>query len=210
MGAELGVAEFAMTIESVVPRWHPEIAQGPPGVFQEDDGGLDASMPDPPRAHFLSNSIGVPGMNHVVHNLSHDLDTRLQGWDLFFYPGLTNIAALLADDQRRKRVWACCVQDSPQFKHTERLWFQSVPKLYEKRWGYVIDFIAHAYPLITTLASTWSQEAYERGLKSTSGPGQASSQFDPAALTATLSSRKWLAYMDMILAIHSALHKLMA
>eukprot|EP00969_Alexandrium_andersonii_P165010 7293930-Alexandrium_andersonii.AAC.1 len=77
-------------------------------------------------------------MNHVAHNLSHDLDARLQGLDLFFYPGPTNIAALLADDQRRKRVWACCVQDSPQFNHTEPLWFQSAPKLCEKRWEYAI------------------------------------------------------------------------
>ena len=120
-------------------------------------------------------AIGIPGMNHVVHNLSADIDHRLTWWPRF-WEGLRTVAALLTNDQRRKRVWKNCVKDST-YADMERNFMKGVPKLYMKRWGMIIAFINHVRPLLLVLRRTWSQAAYQGR-----GPEDAARESETAAL----------------------------
>jgi hypothetical protein len=117
----------------------------------DSDGGEDET--------YFPFAIGIPGMNHVVHNLSADIDHRLTWWPRF-WEGLKTVAALLTNDQRRKRVWKTCVKNSVH-ADMERNFLNGVPKLYEKRWGMIIAFITRARPLLFVLRRTWSQAAYQ-------------------------------------------------
>ena len=175
MGTELGAAEFRGSVDSMVPHWHPERAERARLRFETDEGAQGGGDDDDEDECYFPFAIGIPGMNHVVHNLSADIDHRLTWWPRF-WEGLRTVAALLTNDQRRKRVWKNCVKDSA-YAHMERNFMKGVPKLYVKRWGMIIAFINHVRPLLLVLRRTWSRAAYQGR-----GPEDAARESETAAL----------------------------
>ena len=175
MGTELGAAEFRGSVDSMVPHWHPERAERARLRFETDEGAQGGGDDDDEDECYFPFAVGIPGMNHVVHNLSADIDHRLTWWPRF-WEGLRTVAALLTNDQRRKRVWKNCVKDST-YADMERNFMKGVPKLYMKRWGMIIAFINHVRPLLLVLRRTWSQAAYQGR-----GPEDAARESETAAL----------------------------
>jgi len=223
MGTELGASEFRGSLESLVPSWHPERCQDQPRfeIDAGDGGGGDedrsSSDDDSQRELYFPNAIGIPGMNHVIHNLSADVDHRLTWWPRF-WKGLKVVSALLSNDQRRKRVWKTCVQGSP-YHHMERAFLNGVPVLYEKRWGMIITFITRARPLLLVLRKTWSQAAFDFGgdmaaeqqqdqqgeEEDAEAEEEKYSKFSPSDFTDLLASNMWFTYMQCILQLHDVL-----
>ena len=65
------------------------------------------------QGRFLPFAIPIPGMLHVCNNLLTDIDTSMSYWP-WFWPLLTNVAALLSDQMRLDRFRFTCV-DRSQF-----------------------------------------------------------------------------------------------
>ena len=129
MGVEVGIADFrCQNLKSLLPNWHPARCRQ---QFLDDTGEEDPYVPASP--FLLRHCLGIAGMNHIVSNLAKDIDEALPGWSSF-YSQVKNIASMLADSQRRKRLWHTCVKASgPGSAQMEKSFMADVPKLYEKK-----------------------------------------------------------------------------
>ncbi len=144
------------------------------------------------------NAIAVPGLLHIVHNLTADVHREAQGWSKF-WPQLQNMAALLCVPHRRERFLATCVRGSPFGSLAEDLLASGFPALHEARWFSICDFAHRVRAAWPVLCSLWNSSRY-------AGPGDAAEkgrEFDPALLTSTLRSCAFRAFLELVLGIHA-------
>lgn len=81
MGTELGIPTFHGTVESMIPAWHP--AKPTASTFVADwDVNSDSDESEGQGEQFLPRAIGIPGMNHIIHNLAVDIDHQLEWCEL--------------------------------------------------------------------------------------------------------------------------------
>ena len=97
---------------------------------------------------------------------------------------LKNIEALLSKKYRVQRFLATCLPDNVQPPAALEHWSR---RLYEERWGCVVEFIDALYPLLDFLKACWSATKYSHGVDSADG-SQQDQQFSAALLTETLMS----------------------
>ena len=101
----------------------------------------------------------ISGMQHVAHNLLHEVHNALPGWT-DFYQQLANFNAFLCRKDRVDRFQWTCVRHDPfsgelaagmaGIKHT-------CHKLYDKRWHVVVSCVQKAIPAYTLVAAAWDQ-----------------------------------------------------
>ena len=208
MGTELGMAEFRVeSLDSVIPEWMrpplPAVLEADLASGASDDadlrGGLEANQDSGADGHstWMPNSLTVPGMCHILHNLACEVDLRLPHFD-DFYKQLKNASGLLCDSQRRRQFVAFCLRRS-RLAHLEPSFQCDVPALYEKRWGHVIAFIQRARPLLIVVRACWNPDVFGSGGQEASG---GYSPFEPDALSATMRSNAFFGYMTMLLCLH--------
>ena len=87
MGTELGVSEFrSMGVSQLLPDWIPwnvETTVETQGwVFDDDVAGVPASgvnsfVSSSPTDRFLGKSIAIPGLLHIISNLTEEVDKSL-------------------------------------------------------------------------------------------------------------------------------------
>ena len=196
MGAELNIATLNAKTSELLPSWHPFRRT----CFENDDEDAHAQamrhqdFAEEPLMVF-PNAVCVAGACHIVDNLEADIDQNLEHFGAFWME-LKNTAALLSRDQMRKRAWATCV--SPAGLAPASVFTRSVPALYEKRWGCVVQYIRHALPLLQILQQCWNTVMF-RGHHT----NEADRTFDPEAFATSLSSSWFMAYAHLVLQLHS-------
>jgi hypothetical protein len=168
------------------------------GIGSDDEQSTSYVLPHP---------VPISGMNHTLRNLEQDVDAHLTGWNECWRQ-LKNVAALLANDQRRRRVWAVCVQGA-NYDHMRGDFENGVPSLYEKRWGLVLEFIVRVRPLLVVLRATWSSVKYEQGHADAAEDDHRQSDFSVSDFTHMLRSNFFFAYLDMLAALRQTMKNLM-
>ena len=85
MGADLGVSHFrSFSIHSLLPDWVPGV-EGQDLGFDADvagpaaGGGADGPC-DLPSERFLDKCISIPGLFHIISNLTEEVDKMLLHW----------------------------------------------------------------------------------------------------------------------------------
>ena len=74
---------------------------------------------------------------------------------------------------------------------------KAIPSIYEPRWGYVVEFVRAALPLLKLLRRCWDKSKYG-GKVQESGSGK----FDPELFSQTLSSQFFFVYCEAVMALH--------
>ncbi len=156
------------------------------------------------RHIFLPFAIAVPGMLHICNNLLQDVDFGMAGWE-DFWSRLKNVAALLCDQMRLDRLRATCLEkgDGAGSHVPRHVFVNKLNKLRAPRWGSVTKFVRDAHESITWLRCIWKESLY--GSASEEGQGV---HFNPEYLTETLQNPMFMAYMDMVLQVHSCIEEL--
>ena len=191
MGTEMGVTSFQGTPEALLPKWHPFAR--PCSSSLEVDAAADVYESSDA---LLPMAVPIPGLCHIIHNLSADVDRHMPGF-ADFYSQLKNTGALLCRDQRRKRLWFSCV--APVSAAPEQMFERQVPSIYEKRWGCVVQYIQQALPLLRVLRSCWHKQQYALAGKAEESESGA---VDLDLFSATLASFFFFAYAEMVLQVH--------
>jgi hypothetical protein len=77
--------------------------------METDESGMGDESRD--TSHLFPNCIYIPGMLHLMHNLSWDLTEAMDHWPEF-YPQLKNAAAILCSPDLLRRLISECISGS--------------------------------------------------------------------------------------------------
>ena len=183
-----------------------------------DDSSDEEDIGDTAAGGLMKNCVGVPGLMHILHNLSLHVSSSMEHWEEF-YDQLQNIDMLLSTPYRRRLLVDTCIRGT-SYRHAEADFLAGTPQLYEKRWSVVQQFLVKAKPLLLMLRVAWQQQAFDESARSanndedqdqdchhddgeeTSGRGRA---FSSAMLSKTLRSNFFFAYMSMCMQVHGVI-----
>ena len=139
------------------------------------------------HSQWLPEALHVPGILHILDNLAHDMDVRhLKMFDAW-YTSLKNVADFLCIPEHRNRfVMNCLRQSVHSSREAEKFFENSPPKLYEQRWGHIINFLNAAQKPLLICRVVFSAEAYK-------GPNKSACKgFDVDALVRILEANSLL------------------
>lgn len=206
LGTEIGVAGFHSSLDRLLPDWYrPER----PARLQMD-GASDGEEGDPTAPEqgedcedfVFQRCVAIPGILHMVHNLDLDIDKALPDFSAW-YDTMRHFSALLCEPFRRRSVYSACIQGT-LFETTCKAAFErSVPKPYEKRWGFVLAFLRQALPMLEALRGCWVEVKYVLAAQSGAEAEANISEFSPQQMTTDLKDDFWFAYARMLLTLHN-------
>ncbi|CAK0859616.1 unnamed protein product [Prorocentrum cordatum] len=143
------------------------------------DGGdgeheADGDFPRPPDPYDVNccTSIYVPGMLHIVSNITRDLSAHLE-WCSQFLAYLTHICRMLSRSWTRKRFKETCLRAPHAFQHFG--FFDGFnTHVQEGRWGTVVHAVGDLLPGEQILRQFWSLAAYNQagGLREDGNDGE--------------------------------------
>jgi hypothetical protein len=206
LGTESLIPSFKSHLGSMFGDWvyTDDDVMSPPIV---DEGfkfevEMEAALPFPSTSpHFgpyvldFSASIFIPGVLHVLHNITEGLADSLQGWGNFVRM-LTHITRLLGREWSRTRLLATCFADWPH-----RLWqhlFKSFDAMaYEGRWASVIFAAARLLPLKGPLCCAWDIGKFSFGAAVAEGPVE-EGRVRLAVVDEAIKSSWFWGYLEMI------------
>ena len=164
---------------------------GPFAGNMDSDSSDDADMMDEAdHQKLLPQSMHIMGICHITHNAMWQVTTHMQYWSTF-YAALKNLAALLSDADKMRRV-VTVIERGPLAGGIQV--FSSLPpKLHEKRWSVIRDFMQMAYPQFLLLQQSWSHE-----MLGSSKTRNADSDFEVQLLENTLQDPMFMAYWKMV------------
>ena len=142
-------------LRSLLPEPAVEEARGPQSVFQ--------------------SAIAVPGGNHILHNLSWQMDAAIPHFQDFLSQ-LQSIVTLLHYKHHRENFLHRCVEKThyAECEAARALRRGGIPKTVEWRWNYIADILGKVLPLEGLLRSTFQaakmkgadgSEAVEQGVE---------------------------------------------
>lgn len=209
MGTEQGIADACVPHGVCLPPWYrPEGGR----VVNEDceDEQNRASFVDGP--HMFQNCIHIPGMLHILHNLEADVDSKMENF-MAWFADLKNSSMLLSRPEACRVVFVSCVAGTMHDKRSQALFDHATPRLYEKRWGYVIDYLLAAWPRLLVLRECWSEARFLAAMgNSASGDAEdgdeANVPLQAQQFTKMLASNAWFLYARMVITLHSIARKL--
>ena len=156
MGTEMQLPQFQVSnLNNLLPTWmHAETMgdnlHADDDAFEKPQSAQQTAEQADPNA-IMPQCLIIPGLLHIVHNLSDDLHKRLEWWDEF-WGSLKSVAELLAERHLRERFINQCVRGSAAAEYEADFKACQVAKLYEKRWQQVIIF--------GLLRQTWSLQKF--------------------------------------------------
>ena len=161
-------------------------------------------------APLMPQALVIAGVQHIVSNLSADVESSMSGWEEF-HQSLKNIEGLLGMAERRRRLqWTCFRrrfdEHGAHFNHFSA-------SLYEARWHEVVNFLRSLQPLLPVLSLAWDESRYASGTDASGIPLPALRKishqgiaFSPQKLTTSLRSAFFWRYVDMILTLEEVSH----
>ena len=212
MGTESGVSHYSDNLLDMFGEWvrdadfdkddqHTE----PDFDYQEESPIVPDSFPDSVpessahqrRAYATDcrRSIYVPGLLHIIHNATADLQSVLAHWPAYVRQ-LKAVAKMLSKRKYRDRLIETCFRDEPQSAYVHDI-EQYCHSVHDGRWGTVFAAVAGLVPLEAPLRYAWSSERYRlrsRLDKTDEGPETAQVQLVDSAL----SSNFFGAYTHML------------
>ena len=115
---------------------------------------------DPYRLDF-SPSLYIPGVLHILHNMTEGLSGSLKDWDKFVKL-LTHVSRLLGRKWSRQRVISTCFREWPH-----SVWAKSIGSfdtvVFEGRWASAVFAASKLLPLRAPLCAAWSLQRYNYG-----------------------------------------------
>ena len=209
MGTELGISE-AVDAEYLPASLLPQ-------PLDPDTGGADlgeewASDAHEPAQFLLSRALPVPGLLHVLDNLTQDMLKRLAQWDAYF-PMLQAVCSLLQYRFRRERfIQMCVLQDADEVAaQAARVFKREFVAVTPWRWGTLHAVLAWLVPLRRLLAQHWDAARYADGQQQGAKDGDSKAgPLDLASITKAVRDPWFWGYSTMLLAIQSILDRLRA
>ena len=120
-----------------------------------DTNGADPYMVD------MTNSIFIPGLLHILHNTTSDLQVPLHYWPTFIEE-LRQVTRMLSRRWSKARLLETCFALPPQsFRKSEIASFRA--PVYEGRWGSIWKSIGDLLDVMDLLRFAWSRDAFSRG-----------------------------------------------
>ena len=214
MGVEIGMSDFeACSLRSVMPPWMFPSQHGR-RVMDEDDGCLDEEEPevcDPveDKRFIFPDSLVIPGVLHIVHNLSWKADKAMPNFDSWLN-GLKAVVTLLHYKQNRELFVERCVRGTP-FDHIRSPLRSGVPSTAEWRWASIVLVLKALLPLRVLLRCTFDaakmrEQAEDEEDEREEGPAKArEGKLDPALIQTTVRDTKWWAFSEMMWSLHKVL-----
>ena len=204
LGTESGMVSWHTTdLEPLLPEWIvPPRMDSMLGSEEEPEG------PGQPRLgtqFLLPNAFPVAGMWHIVSNCLKDVHHHLAEWKSVL-PHFKALEKLLHYRPRRERFANMCIVDL----ETRALFENSVPLMYEERWSGVLIFLKALHPLLPALVANWNPVHYTRGHSDgiRGSDTVADDDFNTAEVSRALSSKFFVAYTTMLLALDSVTESL--
>ncbi len=161
-----------------------------------------------PAARPFENVLFVPGMNHLMDNLSSDLLKGLPSYGTHVQNHLEAMAAMLGVPFVRQKLAFCCFAGSG----LECLFDSFTSTLSPTRWQSVLDFCEEALPLEGALRRFWSLPLFLRGVRALdAAAAKSSSTKRPSlekigrAFDQAVSSKFAWTYMRIITALGEAI-----
>ena len=197
-GTEYGFPQTPpVSVDSLFP-WLPV----PPQVLDEHDW---APGPDEAALHRaacvdLSQSVGIAGLLHIVHNSCKDFTAGMQHFDTVVQQ-LQHVSKLLRKKDTRERLLESCFNDA-----TGRLLRGTIRKFHAKlhvgRWGSLAECVRQMVQVETVLRWGWNLESYGRQQRQDSG----SDGVDLALVNGAVTSPFFWSYVHMLKTLTDTIH----
>jgi hypothetical protein len=157
-------------------------------------------------------AFSIPGLHHIIDNLTKALHTKLGYWSSF-KAMLDNLESFLTKRELVDTfIWSCLRErendaSEAALAKTLRLWNYT---LYEKRWFEIVRFVAHLNPVLSGLRAAWSAGRFaDAATDETKHRSESNNvKFDQTLLTTTLHSGLFAKYLEFIISIEQLTHRL--
>eukprot|EP00971_Amphidinium_carterae_P000717 14099-Amphidinium_carterae.1 len=186
------VSEFGLSLAMHI---NNELGPFPDEADELSDGDDAGEEEEDKEVKLLPHSLHIPGICHVTHNALWEVTKHMESWEVW-YSSLKNVAALLSNADRMRRVVAV-IQESP-LAHAASCFRRLAPALHEKRWSVVQDFLRIAYSQLLVLRQTWRAEMLSKTQSDSKSHSDSLRQFDAEAFANTLHDPFFFAYMRMV------------
>ena len=125
MGTEMQMVDFqGVRLQEILPDWMCD------RELQSEDACPDTDTQD---TFLFENALLCPGLLHICHNMTLEIDRSLAWWKEWL-PPFKALSHLLHCDHLRRRLIAFCVKNT-SFDWLEESFKVGVPKPAEWRWG---------------------------------------------------------------------------
>jgi hypothetical protein len=201
MGTELGVSEFQLeSAQALMPFWmRPVVVVSDVDV---DDQRLPSDTVTPAASSaLLPNSLTIPGMLHVCWNMCAEVNNALAHWSTF-WEQLKVMEKLVSFRYRRELLLATCFLGTEWAD--ERSSFERFShRLYEPRWGEVLQFCRSFILLFEVLRLVWDENKFRRGMRASGEEKERESEgkFNPKDATKIMNDKLFGAYLELVIAL---------
>ena len=191
-GTEAGLARCpAISSDDVFPHWRQEIST--------DNATIDTALPRPAPMLGFTESMPVPGVEHICHNVVKRLTEVLRHFSE--WRKLTkNVARLLNSQLYRDRITHRLLQ-GPAHAHARELLKSGLDKTLDHRFLSLMIFLGQVLPLRPTLRWRWDAQVVFTNEEQSDTAKE--DWVDKAAVSSTFLSHEWWGYGLMLYALGS-------
>ena len=196
LGVEIGLAE-AQLGPSLLDWFHPSLRSSVGVQVEEDtgDGQCTGQNEGPEPDHMFANAFPVPGMLHIISNLTmQSHEQSMTHWKDYLIQ-LRTVANFLHKRWERQAIQAD-MQRRDASDGEVGLLDKDIPTVTDWRWGCVFHLLDALLPLRGVLPTYFPKDISH--LKDT--------DVDPDVCTAAIHSDLFWAYSRMLMCMHTILH----
>ena len=200
MGAELGLAEAVSTgglwsiIQPALQQPALEVDDGVGGDGGDGGGGHGLVVRGPADAHdahVLPRCIPIPGIQHILDNLTADIHGVMVGWPRFVEE-LSAVCDILCKPECLEHFLQSCVREGGHQKY-EPLFARAFHPVVEWRWGSLMNTLTWLLPLEGALRRIWDPARYNSAAR----PRRAAEEPKTAIVTQAVQSRRFWSYAQL-------------
>lgn len=162
---------------------------------------LPERMPPTDEVWFMPRTLAVPGVQHIMDNLTREAHQSLEFWPEFFRK-LQLVAGLMQSRWRRDRYAQSCLHGTPDASRAQDV-MRWAATLYDKRWREVLCFCRELLPLLPLLSTTFDASKYQNKVEAQGKQDEGGGPFDAAALQHVLRSRFFACYVAFVTQVES-------
>ena len=217
LGTESGMMVYRTeSWQSLMPTWMG-LASG-----LVDDCGAESFQHDGSASLFPQGFV-VPGMLHIINNMTLDIDSALEHWATWL-EGLRCLVGLLAVRHNGERFIGTCVNGT-RHAHLAAAFKCNLPNIVDWRWSIITKVLEPLLKLRWPLVATWSEESFLHSASVAEArgpiapPGQAgvpqppqhsagNKELNAQRLTRVIHNKWWWAFCKMLFTIHQVADQL--
>ena len=201
MGTELGISEFQLeSAQALMPYWMRPVALV--SDVDVDDQRLPSDTVTPAASSaLLPNSLTIPGMLHICWNMCAEVNYALAHWKTF-WEQLKVMEKLVSFRYRRELLLATCFLGT-QWADERSSFERFSHRLYEPRWGEVLEFCRSFFLLFEVLRLVWDENKFRRGMRASGEEKEREDEgkFNPKDATKIMNDKLFGAYLELVIAL---------